>query len=50
MKDLIYHVVNGRTNRVVAAFLLKTDAQKYINTLHAREGVHGPIYEIVVQE
>lgn len=46
MSDLRYHIVNTRTGRVIAAFLLATDAQKYIDTLHAREGVHGPMYRL----
>ncbi|MHB1098680.1 MAG: hypothetical protein ACYCZR_03920 [Burkholderiales bacterium] len=46
MKDLQYHVVNTRTGRVIAAFLLATDARKYAASLHAREGVHGPQYEV----
>lgn len=43
--DLQYRVVNTRTGRVIAAFLLATDAHKYVVALHAREGVHGPQYE-----
>ena len=44
---LVYGVLNTRTGSIIAAFLLSTDAQKYIDTLHAREGVHGAQYEIV---
>jgi hypothetical protein len=45
--ELTYKVLNTRTDKIIAAFLLGTDAQKYIDALHAREGVHGPQYEIV---
>ena len=44
---LVYGVLNTRTGSIIAAFMLSTDAQKYIDTLHAREGVHGAQYEIV---
>jgi len=42
-----YQVVNTRTGTVVAIFILRSDAQKWIAQLHAREGVHGPQYEII---
>jgi hypothetical protein len=46
MNDLRYYVTNTRTGRTVAAFLLATDAHRYASTLHAREGVHSPQYEV----
>lgn len=46
MSHLDYQVVNTRTGSVIAAFLLASDAKKYVDTLHSREGVHGPMYEI----
>lgn len=44
---LVYGVLNLRTGSIIAAFMLSTDAQKYVDALHAREGVHGVQYEIV---
>lgn len=45
---LNYSVTNMRTGKTVAAFMLRTDAERYISTLHSREGVNGPIYVLQI--
>lgn len=44
-----YYIVNSRTDpRVaIAGFMLRTDAEKFITILLAREGTHGDQYSIV---
>jgi hypothetical protein len=46
MRTLIYEVVSTRTGNTIAAFLLKTDAERYIKYLKNREGAHSAGYEV----
>ena len=48
LKNLQYAVINIRSGNAVAVFMLATDAQKFMDSLHTRVGVHGDAYEITV--
>jgi hypothetical protein len=41
-------VVNRVSGRVIAVFLLRSDAEKYVAQLDKREGCHGADYEVVI--
>lgn len=48
MENLTYIVKNTRSGAYIAAFILLSDAKKYIKELENREGVHSPQYVVIV--
>ncbi len=45
-KAIDFIVISTRTGNAIAAFLLPSDAVKYIAYRRNMEGPHGPMYEI----
>ena len=46
IEALDFVVISVRTGNAIAAFLLPTDAVKYIVYRRSVEGPHGPLYEV----